>query len=490
MRRRTKIVATVGPASDSPEVLEGLIKAGVNVFRLGTAHDPVERVVERLKRIRKVAADLEATIGILVDLAGPKVRAGFGDEPVQLVTGETVEIRSGDELSTDKQIFVNIDDIARKVQVGDLLHMGDGTASLIITEVSSGVALAQVSRGGTMRGRPGVHIPSDRLDGGSPTAEDLTYFDAVVAAGVDMVAVSFVKTARDVRALQGEPAPRGPMIIAKIETQAAVDNLDSILEFSDAVMVARGDLGLECGLPVLPGLQKKIIRTCVQAGKPVITATQMLETMTTNSQPTRAEVTDVANAVHDGTSAVMLSGETAVGHDPVLVVATMATILEEAETNFAYREWADQVEAAVVLDGQHSDRDKVAIAMRSAAQRAASALSCRSIVAVTGTGTTARALSRYRPKAEIIAVAPTERVLNQLALSWGVRPVLNAAEGEGSGRIYRVLRFLRDIGLLTRGELVPVVAGATNSALVSNVLRLDTVPEDDGDGSTPLYQQR
>jgi len=476
MTRRTKIVATIGPASESPEILGGLIDAGVDVFRLGTAHDSVERVIERVQTIRAVQAERKADVGILVDLAGPKVRAGFGEEPVELVGGTTLTIRSGEQLSSATELYVNVDNIARNLVPGDLLHMGDGSASLVVTAVAGDSAEATVERGGTMRGRPGVHIPSERLATSSPTKEDLQYFDALVDTDIDMVAISFVKTAHDVRGLGGEAPPKGPLIIAKIETQAAVDNLESILEHCGGVMVARGDLGLECSLPGLPALQKRIIAASVQAGKPVITATQMLESMTTNSQPTRAEVTDVANAVFDGTSAVMLSGETAVGHDPVLVVQTMARILQEADDNFEHDAWRQRVEGITDDTQQATEARRVARAMRDAAQRAASQLDSRVIVTITGTGATSRAISRYRPRAEIIAVAPSQRVVNQLCLSWGVTPVIGDSPGKGQERIHGVLERLRETGYLKQGELVPVVAGADNSSLVSNILRIDNVP--------------
>ena len=476
MTRRTKIVATIGPASDSPEAIGRLIDAGVNVFRVGTAHDPVEKVIERIAAIRGVSEQRQTYVGILVDLAGPKVRAGFGDEPVELVEGSTITISSGEEQSSSTHIYVNVEDIARSLVPGDVLHMGDGSATLVVTDVHGGSATADVQRGGTMRGRPGVHVPSSRLRTSSPTPDDLRYFDAAVDAGADMVAVSFVKTARDLRGLGAQAPPTGPIVIAKIETQAAVDNLDSILEHCGGVMVARGDLGLECSLAGLPALQKKIIAASVQAGKPVITATQMLESMTTNSQPTRAEVTDVANAVFDGTSAVMLSGETAVGHDPVLVVETMAQILKEADENFDHESWAERIEAHVSIDEQTNDRRRVALAMRSAAHRATTEIGSRAIITVTGTGATARAISRYRPKADIIAVAPTQRVVNQLSLSWGVEALVDAAEGEDTERALNVLKSLREKGLLKQGELVPLVGGSSNSALVSNVLRIENVP--------------
>lgn len=477
MTRRTKIVATIGPASDSPEVLDKLITAGVDVFRLGTAHDDVERVLERLETIRTVSAGHDRPVAVLVDLAGPKVRAAFGDQPVDLVTGSTVTIRSGEEISSSTELFVNVDEIGQSLHPGDRLHMGDGSATMVVTSVDGECATATVERGGTMRGRPGVHVPSSRLTQSSPTKEDLRYFDAVVKAGVDLVAVSFVKTGRDMRALHAEKPPNGPMLVAKIETQAAIDNLDGILEYSDAVMVARGDLGLECSLPSLPALQKHIISATVAAGKPVITATQMLESMTTAPQPTRAEVTDVANAVFDGTSAVMLSGETAVGADPVLVVETMSEICEEAELSFDHDGWSARIEGLhqEPADGQ-SEARRVAVAMRTAANRAAASLNSRVIAAVTGTGRTAREISRFRPRAEIVAVTPNERVARQLCLSWGVRPMLGEAEGTGTKRVMKILSRIRNRGHIKAGEVVPIVLGNSNSALVSNVLRIEKVP--------------
>ncbi len=477
MTRRTKIVATIGPASDSPEVLDQLITAGVDVFRLGTAHDPVERVLERIETIRSVADTHVEPVGILVDLAGPKVRAAFGEGPVELVGQTTVKIHSGETESTATDIYVNVDDIAKSLVVGDRLHMGDGSATLVVTKVGHEYASATVERGGLMRGRPGVHVPSSRLNASTPTAEDLKYFDAVVAADVDFVAVSFVKRGRDMRALDGEKPPNGPMLIAKIETQAAIDNLESVLEHSDAVMVARGDLGLECSLPGLPALQKKIITESVAAGRPVITATQMLESMTTAPQPTRAEVTDVANAVFDGTSAVMLSGETAVGHDPVLVVKTMAEILEEAELNFDYDAWAKRMrELAPNPSDEANDTRRVAAAMRGAASQAVGALQCRVLIAVTGTGRTAREISRFRPRAEIVAVTSSERVARQLCLSWAVVPLVGSVDGTGTKRVMAILSRIRDAGHLKPGELVPMVLGNSNSALVSNVMRIENVP--------------
>lgn len=477
MTRRTKIVATVGPASDSSETLANLMYAGVNVFRIATAHDSVDAIVERIVSVRKIAQEQNATVGVLLDLAGPKVRAGFGEQPVELVEGTSVVVRPGEQLSTASEIWVNFDELNQKIEVGDVLHLGDGAASLVVMDVGRDGVKALVRRGGVVKGRPGVHIPSSRLTESTPTPEDLVVLDAAMQVGVDMVAISFVKEAADVRALGIGQGGTDPLVIAKIETQSSVDNLESILDACGGVMVARGDLGLECTLAGLPALQKRIIAAAVSAGKPVITATQMLESMISNSQPTRAEVTDVANAVFDGTSAVMLSGETAVGHDPVGVVQTMATILEEADASFDHESWSERIEKTKTPATRDEARS-VALAMRSAAQRAAQELDSSTIVTITGTGATARAISRYRPRAKIVAVAPTDEVVRQLCLSWGVSPIKGAALGEDTERMLSVLRKLRDAHYVKAGELVPTVAGSSNSALVSNVLRIENVPFD------------
>jgi pyruvate kinase len=325
-----------------------------------------------------------------------------------------------------------------------------------------------------MRGRPGVHIPSDRLSITTPTDFDREALAAVLDAGVDMIAISFVRRAADISSLQLPPPPFGPMVIAKIETRAAVDDLDAILQVSDALMVARGDLGLECSLAQLPALQKQIIEATVRVGRPVITATQMLETMIDNPQPTRAEVSDVANAVFDGTSAVMLSGETAVGRDPVNVVRMMDEILRNAEGAFDAESWAQDVEDIGQIEAKN-DSGRIANAVSAAAARAIRALAPPAVVCITGSGATARAITRYRPHAAVLAVTGNERAFRQLNLVWGATPILVASHGEDAGRVRRVLTELEHRGYLEVGQIVPVVAGSTNEAVASNILRVETV---------------
>ena len=473
--RRTKIVATIGPASDSRERVAELIEAGVDVFRLSMAHDDIPSVLERVKLIRSVSDSIDAAPAILIDLPGPKVRAGtFGDDGVLLEGGSEVELRPGLEPSTAEVIHVSHDALVSDVQEGDLLHLGDGKATMRVKYVSEDVAIAEVLHGGLMRGRPGVHIPSDRLSITTPTDFDREALAAVAKAGVDMVAISFVRTAADLMSLDIPKPPAGPMVVAKIETRAAVDDLDAILEASDAIMVARGDLGLECSLAQLPALQKQIIEATVRVGRPVITATQMLETMIDNPQPTRAEVSDVANAVFDGTSAVMLSGETAIGHDPVNVVEMMDEILREAESAFDSASWAHAVEEIGQTEAK-TDNGRIANAVSAAAARAIRALAPPAVVCITGSGATARAVTRYRPEAAVLAVTGNEHTFRQLNLVWGATPILVASHGEDSGRVRRVLAELEQRGYLEVGQIVPVVAGSSNEALASNVLRVETV---------------
>ena len=473
--RRTKIVATVGPASESREQLAALIEAGVDVFRLSMAHDDIQTVLDRMGLIREVGSDMDRSPAVLIDLPGPKVRAGsFGDDGVMLDAGATVELRPGTEASTAELIHVSHDALADDVRAGDVLHLGDGSASLRVESVADASVTATVLNEGMMRGRPGVHIPSDRLSISTPTDFDREALAAVVEAGADMVAISFVRSADDIRSLGVQPPPAGPVVVAKIETQAAVDNIEEILEVSDAIMVARGDLGLECSLAQLPVLQKQIIEATVRIGRPVITATQMLESMIDHAQPTRAEASDVANAVFDGTSAVMLSGETAVGVDPVNVVRVMDEIVRSADAAFDAESWAAEVEKM----GMHATTDldrRIANAVSAASSRAITALAPPAVVCVTGSGATARATTRYRPRAAVLAVTDNERSFRQLHLVWGATPILALSHGEDAGRVRRLLNDLRDRGYVESGQVVPVIAGSSNDAVASNVLRVERV---------------
>jgi pyruvate kinase len=475
MNRRTKIVATIGPASEDEATLRAMIRAGMDVARLGLAHNTIDEGLERFHRIRKVSEEEGRRVGILVDLPGPKVRAGnFGETGVDVPSGSSIELRVGEAGSSADVIEVDYEFLMRDIQVGDRVTIGDGGAVLEVTDKKADKMLANVVAGSKLRGRPGVHIPSDRLQIPTPTPEDFVALDAFVDAGVDMVAVSFVRSAHDMRRVGTEPHPRGPLLVAKIETRAAVDNLPGIIEASGAVMVARGDLGNECSLEDLPHLQKDIIRQCIAGGRPVITATQMLESMVTSLAPTRAETSDVANAVFDGSSAVMLSGETAVGADPTNVVRTMSRIARRADEEMDYPGWARRLAEMRMTD--RSESTSVTDAMTMAAWRATQELGVQNVLCISGSGFTVRSMARFRPEANILGFSVNEATVQQLTLSWGTTPMLMGKGGTNEEMVAEAMRLAKSAGHIRPGELVGVLAGSDSRAQATNVLRIERVP--------------
>jgi pyruvate kinase len=476
MHRRTKIVASIGPASDDEATLRAMIRAGMDVVRINLSHGTIEHGLERYHRVRAAAREEGRHIGIIADLPGPKVRAAsFGDDGVLLPTGGIVQLTSGNDRSTSEVIEVDYASLLTDIQVSDRLVLGDGKIVLTVTEKGPGKLLASITAGGVARGRPGVHIPSDRLSMSTPTPADFRALDAFVDVGVDMVALSFVRSAHDVRRVGTEPFPRGPLLISKIETRAAVENLTGIIEASGAIMVARGDLGNECSIEDLPHLQKMIIRECIAVGRPVITATQMLESMIESPQPTRAEASDVANAVWDGSSALMLSAETAVGIDPVNVIRTMTRIARRADEEFDYAGWAASL-AKLRMTHKDVSAHSVTDAMTMAAWRAASELGLNTIVCISGSGFTVRSMARFRPAARILGFSHNPRTVEQLTLSWGTTPIQLDKEGTNEEMVRRALELARMGGHVRSGELVAVLAGISVSARSTNVLRLEYVP--------------
>ena len=460
--RRTKIVATIGPACTDPAALRSLLAAGVDVVRLNLSHGPVEEHLERVKSVRAAAADIGRVVAVLADLPGPKVRAGsFGRESAQLVGGALFELVSGNTSSTADRIEVDYPTLLEDLAPGDRIVIGDGAISARITSVGPTVAVAEVLTGGRVAGRPGVHLPATRLRLRTPTAEDLVLARIMAEAEVDFLAVSFVRSADDMHqvAVAVGHVENPPQLVAKIETgDAAGDALASIIAASDAVMVARGDLGIDCDLADVPHIQKRIIRSCVEAGVPVITATQMLETMITAPSPTRAEVSDVANAVFDGTDAVMLSGETAVGHDPTLVVRTMSEICLRAEQQASYRQWASRLGRSQRAEPVER-RLRITQALSHAAWQAAEDAEADAIVCCTRSGDTARAMARFRPMARLIAASPNEHAVNCLALSWGVTPLLIGLQKSADDMIWVAVEAAMKHRLVNKGNLVVALAG-------------------------------
>lgn len=477
MPRRTKIVATIGPTSEDETTLRSLVRAGMDVARLGLAHGTIDEAVGHFHRIRRISEEEGRRVGILVDLPGPKLRTGsFGEEGIELATGATIELRVGHDRSDSAVIEIDYEGFLSDVQIGDTVALADGRVVVEVTDKTADKLLSTITHGGRLSGRPGVHVPANRLHMSTPTPEDFKALDVFVDLGVDMVAISFVRSAHDMRRVGTEPHPRGPLLIAKIETRAAVENLSGIISSAGAIMVARGDLGLECSIEELPHLQKDIIQQCIAGGLPVITATQMLESMITWPAPTRAEASDVANAIFDGSSALMLSGETAVGVDPVNVVRTLSRIARRADEEFDFESWAERLAELRMTDSTTHDAASVTDAMTMAASRAASELGISVILAISGTGFTVRSMARFRPKARIIGLTHNVGTVQQLSLSWGTTPVLVEDRGSNDEMVTQAVRVARDQGYVRSGELVAVLAGADNRSRSANVLRLERVP--------------
>lgn len=474
--RRTKIIATIGPASESEEVLREMIQAGMDIARIGLAHGTYELAEERIHRIRKIAAEEGKAVGILIDLPGPKIRVGdFGQEQLQLEEGSEVDLVVGAHKSTEKRIEVDYDGLLDHVKEGSELNIGDGRAVLRVDEVLEDRLKSVVVHGGTLSGRPGVHIPSDQLSLTAPTTEDLEAVERFIPLGIDILALSFVRTAKDIERLNLAPHPEGPLVVAKIETQAALEDLPGIIDSAGAVMVARGDLGQEYGIEGLPMLQKNIIKECIASGRPAITATQMLESMVDSPEPTRAEVSDVANAVWDGSSAVMLSGETAIGSDPVNVISTMSRIVARADQEFDHRGWANDL-AEIRLTNRDAEETSITDAMTLATSRAVVELGIKTIVCISGSGFTVRSMARFRPSARILGLSSDERTVGQLSLSWGTEPRYLSVEGTIDDRVIAALELARDSGDLKAGQMVAVLAGTSDSSRSTNVLRIERVP--------------
>ncbi len=421
--------------------------------------------------MRNISEQAGRPIGVLADLPGPKVRLGQFAEPTLLEIGSEVLLEPGLDASTKDVLMVDYETLLSDMVVGDRLAVGDGSIILEVTGNTPTALKAEVLFGGQVQGRPGLHVPSDRLRITTPTAQDLKYLDAMIEADIDMVALSFVRSASDIRRAGIEAIPRGPLVIAKVETRAAIENLTGIVKESGAVMVARGDLGTECSLEDLPHHQKDIIAECIAQGRPAITATQMLESMINAPAPTRAEASDVANAVFDGTSAIMLSAETAIGRDPAHVVKTMATIAARADQEFAYDEWAVKLKRERLSEPQSND-GAVTDVMTMATWQAAKEMKAAAIVCISRSGFTVRAIARFRPEAPILAFTPEDRTHRQLTLSWGATSFKIDQIGDTDETVKMVIELAKESGHIRSGDVVAVLGGSSANVGMTDNLRL------------------
>jgi pyruvate kinase len=457
--RRTKIVASIGPASWDEPVLRKVIAAGADVIRINLSHGEPAAQLALVERVRRVSAEDGRTVGVLVDLPGPKLRmAPFPDAGVEVTPGDRVELRCGAPASDGRVIGVDLDRLG--LAVGDRVMGGDGAVVLEVVEVdgTGRSATALVRRGGRLQGRPGIHMPDGAVGISGPTERDLELALAAQAAGADAVAASFVQRASDIQRLIDVLGDDRPQIVAKIETASAVDEADEILAIADAVMVARGDLGIRLPIEDVPHVQKHLVRAAIAAGRPVITATQMLESMVTAAYPTRAEVSDVANAVFDGTDAVMLSAETAVGVEPAEAVAVMASIVVRAEREADYLQWGAKL-GKLRRSRPLSTTAKITDATSEGAWRAATNVGAAAIVCCTPSGDTARAVARFRPTVPVLAVTTSERTVRALALTWGVSAVQGHPWATTDEMVWFATEEAMTAGIAGAGDVIVVIGG-------------------------------
>ena len=462
--KRTKIVCTLGPASEKEEVLTALIENGLNVTRMNFSHGSHEEHKGRMDLVKKVREKLNKPVALLLDTKGPEIRTGNFDQPeVLLEEGQKFTITMKDVIGTKEICTVSYKGLANDVVAGDTILIDDGLVGLRVEEVNGDDILCIVENSGIVKNHKGVNVPGVKINLPALTDKDISDIEFGISQGIDFIAASFVRKVSDVLAIR-EVLERNNatdiQIISKIENQEGVDNLDDIIAVSDGIMVARGDLGVEIPTEEIPVVQKMMIAKCNKAGKPVITATQMLDSMMRNPRPTRAEVTDVANAIYDGTDAIMLSGETAAGKYPVEAVKTMATIAKRAEETMRNRR--DKINKS----------KNVTDAISYATCTTAMDLEAKAILSSTASGHTARMVSKFRPDCPIVATTSNESVRRQLALTWGVLPLMREKSANIDQVIVNSIEAAKTSNYVSKDDVVVITAGGGET---TNLIKVETV---------------
>ena len=463
---RTKIVCTLGPSTATSEVLRSLMEAGMNVARLNFSHGTHEQHAATVARVRECAAALERPVAILGDLQGPRIRIGDLSSPREVRDGEDVVLIAGEDAHGD-EFPTTYEHLCEDVKVGDRILVDDGLIELVALDVSHRAVTARVLHGGSVRSHKGMNLPGVSVSAPSITEKDWADVAFAVEQRLDYLALSFVRRAQDIAELR-ERIPKEMLVVAKVEKDSALDNIESIVRASDAVMVARGDLGVELPFEEVPIAQKRIIALCNKLGRPVITATQMLESMITHPRPTRAEASDVANAILDGTDAVMLSAETAAGQYPRLAVEAMARIIQEIERH--PRPWRrdERADSDTALSTEH--------AIAGAATSAVKSLAAPALIVFTKSGFSARIVAAHRPGVPILVLTDQERTYRQLALVWGVIPCLVPHCDTYWDMVKLALEAVRVRGLAREGDRVVVTAGVPFDVPgTTNLMKVETV---------------
>ncbi len=469
--RRTKIVCTIGPATDSPEMLAALMDAGMNVARLNFSHGTHDEHQQRIKRLREIAAHKKLPIAILQDLSGPKLRTGAMMAPVFLKSGDIFILTNREVQGNAREVSTTYRDLPSHVNLGDSILLADGAIQLQVIDKNETDLRCRVIDGGALSAKKGINLPQTSLPIPALTEKDKIDLEFGLDAGVDYVALSFVREANDIQRVKEvmSAKKRVAPIIAKIEKHEALQKIDAIIEAADGIMIARGDLAVETPLENVPLVQKDIIKKCNRVGKPVITATQMLKSMVEYPRPTRAEANDVANAVLDGTDAVMLSEETTIGKYPAQAVQVMDKILQTTESELQPRHGLPTEE--------HDGKLAVAAAVCHAAVNIAQDLRVAAILTPTRSGTTARMVSRYRPKVPILALCHREETFRALALAWGVYPVRFKEYLETSDELIALCKQeALASGLVKNGDTVLITAGLPPTAQsTTNLIKVEVI---------------
>jgi pyruvate kinase len=473
LQKRTKIVATVGPASRDPAILRSLFLSGANVLRVNFSHGTPDEHAEVIASARAISAELGIHTAILQDLPGPKVRTGSladGRSSVRLERGARFVITSEDVPGTAERVSTSYRDLPADVAIGKRLYLQDGQIALLVVGKTAIEIETTVEFGGDLRGTVGINYPDGSLNIPSVTPRDLEYLAFGLEHDVDYVAISFVRSVEDVertKAFIAERHKRVP-VIAKIEKHEALAELDGVIAAADGIMVARGDLGIEVPIETIPIIQKEIIAKCNRASKPVVTATQMLESMIGSPRPTRAEVTDVANAILDGTDAVMLSAESAIGAYPTEAVRTMAQVAREVEQHYPHASLRDR--------RLENFEPTIASSIAEAATRVSAELKIPYIVTGTTTGNTAHHIAAFRPQARIVALTPEVRVARRLALVWGTESLLIDAYASFDVLLFLTERTMVHEGLVHSGDLIAFTTGMPVGSGGTNVLKVHQIP--------------
>jgi pyruvate kinase len=455
--RKTKIICTIGPATDDERVLKNMMKAGMNVARFNFSHGEYDVHTERFNEVVKLRDELKMPIATLLDTKGPEIRLGDFETPdgVDIKSGDTFILTTEKCTGTKERVYVNYDGLPRDVSRGTTILINDGLISLCVNHVVGSDIVCTVVDGGHLSNHKGVNVPDVELNMPYLSQKDMNDLSFGAKLGFDFIAASFCRSATDITIMRNYLDAigwKGAKIIAKIENGQGVDNIDEIIKVADGIMVARGDMGVEVPFEKIPAIQKMIIEKVYKAGKIVVTATQMLESMIENPRPTRAEITDVANAIYDGTSAIMLSGESAVGKHPVEVVETMARIAETTEADIDYKTRFNHFY-------QRPENGDITSAISHATVTTAHDLNASAIVTVTKSGKTARMISKFRPFTPIVGATTDEKIYRQLVLSWGVIPVMCEEKKNTDALFDHAVEVSEKAGVLHKGDLAVITAG-------------------------------